>query len=43
MTLYILRTLFKMALTLFVIITLVFFATRLSGSPLETFLGEGLT
>ena len=43
MTLYILRTLLKMALTLFVIITLVFFATRLSGSPLETFLGEGLT
>ena len=33
----------KMALTLFVIISLVFFATRLSGSPLETFLGDGLT
>lgn len=43
MTRYILRTLFKMAMTLFVIITLVFFATRLTGSPLETFLGEGLT
>ncbi len=43
MILHILRTLFKMVLTLFVIITLVFFATRLSGSPLETFLGEGLT
>lgn len=43
MTLYMLRTLFKMALTLFAIITLVFFATRLSGSPLETFLGDGLT
>lgn len=43
MTRYILRTLFKMAVTLFVIITLVFFATRLTGSPLETFLGEGLT
>ncbi|MEM8730708.1 MAG: ABC transporter permease [Pseudomonadota bacterium] len=43
MTLYILRTLLKMCVTLFVIITLVFFATRLSGSPLETFLGEGLT
>ncbi|MBE0414868.1 ABC transporter permease [Yoonia sp.] len=40
---YILRTLLKMATTLFVIITLVFFATRLTGSPLETFLGEGLT
>ena len=43
MTLYILRTLLKMCLTLFVIITLVFFATRLSGSPLDTFLGDGLT
>lgn len=43
MTVYILRTLLKMALTLFVIVTLVFFATRLSGSPLETFLGQGLT
>ncbi|MBB96773.1 MAG: ABC transporter permease [Rhodobacteraceae bacterium] len=40
---YILRTLIKMCVTLFVIITLVFFATRLSGSPMETFLGEGLT
>lgn len=43
MSRYILRALFKMAVTLFVIVTLVFFATRLSGSPLETFLGEGLT
>ena len=43
MTRYILRTLFKMMMTLFVIITLVFFATRLTGSPLETFVGEGLT
>lgn len=43
MSRYILRVLFKMAVTLFVIVTLVFFATRLSGSPLETFLGEGLT
>lgn len=43
MTLYILRTLVKMVVTLFVIVTLVFFATRLSGSPLDTFLGEGLT
>ena len=40
---YILRTLIKMCVTLFVIIPLVFFATRLSGSPMETFLGEGLT
>ncbi|WP_417269436.1 MULTISPECIES: ABC transporter permease [Alphaproteobacteria] len=43
MMLYILRTLLKMVLTLFVIITLVFFATRMSGSPLDTFLGDGLT
>ncbi len=43
MTVYVLRTLAKMALTLFVIVSLVFFATRLSGSPLETALGEGLT
>lgn len=43
MTAYIARTLVKMAVTLFAVITLVFFATRLSGSPLETFLGEGLT
>ena len=43
MTRYILRTLFKMLMTLFAIITLVFFATRLTGSPLETFVGEGLT
>lgn len=43
MTRYVLRTLFKMVITLFVIITLVFFATRLTGSPLETFVGEGLT
>jgi len=33
-----------MVITLFVIITLVFFATRLSGNPLyDTFLGDGLT
>lgn len=43
MTAYVSRTLAKMVLTLFAVITLVFFATRLSGSPLETFLGEGLT
>ncbi|MBW3097722.1 ABC transporter permease [Pseudohoeflea coraliihabitans] len=43
MTLYVLRTLAKMALTLLTIITLVFFAARLSGSPLDTFLGDGLT
>lgn len=43
MTAYILRTLLKMTVTLFVIITVVFFATRLTGSPMETFLGDGLT
>ena len=32
-----------MVLTLFVVITLVFFATRMSGSPLDTFLGDGLS
>ncbi len=43
MLVYCLRVFAKTVLTLFIIITLVFFATRLSGSPLETFLGEGLT
>jgi len=43
MTAYVMRTLAKMVLTLFAVVTLVFFATRLSGSPLDTFLGEGLT
>ncbi|WP_428927757.1 ABC transporter permease [Marinibacterium sp. SX1] len=43
MTVYVLRTLVKMCLTLFAIVTLVFFATRLTGSPMDTFLGEGLT
>lgn len=33
----------KMAVTLLVIVTLVFFATRLSGSPLDIVIGEGLT
>lgn len=40
---YIARILVKMIVTLFVIVTVVFFATRLTGSPLDTFLGEGLT
>lgn len=39
----ILQTLWKMLVTLFVVITLVFFATRMSGSPLDSFLGDGLT
>jgi ABC-type dipeptide/oligopeptide/nickel transport system permease component len=40
---YVLRTAAKMAVTLFVIVTLVFFATRLSGNPLDFVLGEGIT
>lgn len=37
------RTLFRMVVTFFVIVTLVFFATRLSGNPIDFVLGEGLT
>jgi len=40
---HILRTLLRMAVTFFVIITVVFIATRLSGNPVETILGDGLT
>lgn len=40
---YIARIFIKMIVTLFAIVTVVFFATRLTGSPLDTFLGEGLT
>lgn len=43
MLIYLLRTAAKMAVTLFVIVTLVFFATRLSGNPLDFVLGEGIT
>ena len=43
MTAYVARAVFRMAVTMFVIVTLVFFATRLSGSPLDSFLGDGLT
>lgn len=43
MTAYILRAVLRMVITMFVIVTLVFFATRLSGSPLDSFLGDGLT
>ncbi|MEE4208733.1 MAG: ABC transporter permease [Parvularcula sp.] len=43
MTAYILRAVLHMIITMFVIVTLVFFATRLSGSPLDSFLGDGLT
>lgn len=40
---HLLAILLRMALTFLVIVTLVFFATRLSGSPLDYILGEGLT
>ncbi|WP_439529221.1 ABC transporter permease [Pannonibacter sp.] len=40
---YALRTLVKMVITLFAIVTLVFFATRLSGNPIDFVLGEGIT
>jgi peptide/nickel transport system permease protein/oligopeptide transport system permease protein len=33
----------RMVLTFFVIVTLVFFATRLSGSPLDMVIGEGMS
>jgi len=37
------RTLVRMALTFFAIVTIVFFSTRISGSPLDFVIGEGLT
>ncbi|MEP4033263.1 ABC transporter permease [Roseibium polysiphoniae] len=40
---YTLKTLIKMAVTLFVIVSLVFFATRLSGNPVDFVLGVGIT
>ncbi len=40
---YALRTLVKMAITFFIIISLVFFATRLSGNPVDFVLGEGIS
>ncbi|MEO1746927.1 MAG: ABC transporter permease, partial [Pseudomonadota bacterium] len=40
---YIARAVLRMVVTMFVIVSLVFFATRLSGSPLDSFLGDGLT
>lgn len=43
MTAYLLRVVIKMAVTLFAIVTVTFVATRLSGNPIDTFLGEGLT
>ncbi|WP_048648193.1 ABC transporter permease [Nitratireductor soli] len=40
---YLARTILKMLVTFFVIVTLVFFATRLSGSPIDFVIGEGIT
>jgi len=40
---YTLRTLTRMVLTFFVIITIVFFATRLSGNAIDFVVGEGIT
>ncbi len=39
----VLRILFRMALTFFVIVTVVFFATRLTGNPVDFVLADGLT
>lgn len=38
-----LRILARMVLTFFVIVTLVFFATRFSGSPMDMVIGEGMS
>jgi len=40
---YALRTLTRMALTFFAIVTIVFFATRLSGDAIDYVVGEGIT
>ena len=40
---YVLRTLIRMVLTFFVIVTIVFFATRLSGNAVDFVIGEGMT
>ncbi|WP_417714630.1 ABC transporter permease [Pseudophaeobacter arcticus] len=40
---YALRTLIRMVLTFFVIVTIVFFATRLSGNAIDFVIGEGMT
>ncbi|MDX5350190.1 MAG: ABC transporter permease, partial [Paracoccaceae bacterium] len=39
----VLRRIFRAAVTFFAIVTLVFFATRMSGSPLDFIIGEGLS
>lgn len=40
---YLARVLVKAVVTLFAIVTVTFISTRLSGNPIDTFLGEGLT
>lgn len=40
---HVLKTLARMAITFFVIVTLVFFATRITGNPVDFVAGEGLT
>ncbi|CUH65072.1 Glutathione transport system permease protein GsiC [Thalassovita gelatinovora] len=40
---YALRTLFRMGVTFLVIVTIVFFATRLSGNAVDFVIGEGMT
>tara|TARA_R110002033_G_scaffold66756_4_gene117746 strand:+ start:1043 stop:1969 length:927 start_codon:yes stop_codon:yes gene_type:complete len=40
---YLIRVAVKSVVTLFAIATITFFATRLSGNPIDTFLGDGLT
>lgn len=43
MLIYALRTLTRMVLTFFAIVTIVFFATRLSGDAIDFVVGEGIT
>lgn len=43
MTAYLLRIVIKGLVTLFAIVTVTFVATRLSGNPIDTFLGDGLS
>lgn len=40
---YLIRVAMKSVVTLFAIATITFIATRLSGNPIDTFLGDGLT
>lgn len=40
---HLLKTLARMSVTFFVIVTLVFFATRITGNPVDFVAGEGLT